>query len=172
MFTIKQIDPIEFRKKTRRATFIIMAIFAVIASPLSHFAPLLLAGFDINPFVLNFSGALVGLFITFWIVKTFYADKPWMQEAMYSWRLKRTLTKLYNVLKNLKDKAEAKDIDAMKLFRYYHLALEQMYQLENNSHGRVDMIAEKTSFEKEMVLLNLDLEQLTFDDSLIAKYKD
>ena len=148
MFTIEEIDPKIFRKKTRKATYIIMAIFAVFGFPLAHLLPIILNRLDINPFILNFSGALLGLFITFWIVKIFFADKDWMKEAIYSWQLKRSLARLYNILTPLKDSVENGDKEAMKILRFYHLALERMYQLENNSHGSIELIAEKKPMKR------------------------
>ena len=172
MFTIEEIDPKIFRKKTRKATYIIMAIFAVFGFPLAHLLPIILNRLDINPFILNFSGALLGLFITFWIVKIFFADKDWMKEAIYSWQLKRSLARLYNILTPLKESVENGDKEAMKILRFYHLALERMYQLENNSHANIELIAEKKAHEEKMKALNLDLNQITFDhEKHIDKYK-
>jgi len=171
MFTIQPIDPIIFRQKTRKATFIIIGIFVVFAAPLSHLMPTVFSEMDINPFILNFSGALLGLAITFWIVKTFYADKDWMKEAMYSWQLKRSLARLYNILTPLKKAVEAKDQKAMEILRFYHLAIEQMYQLENNSHGSIELIAEKEAHEKVMQSLNMDLNQTSFEKEQISDYK-
>lgn len=170
MFTIQQIDPKVYRKNTRRATFRIMAIFAVIASPLSHFAPYVLS-MDVNPYILNFSGALLGLFITFWIVKTFYADKEWMKEAMYAWRLKRNMAKIYNRIRPLQAKIEEGDEQAIKIVRFYHLATEQMHHLENNSHDTIELLAEKRALEAKMEQFNLDLSQTSFDDELLVNYK-
>lgn len=171
MFTIQKIDPIVFRQKTRKATFIIIAIFVVFAAPLSHLMPIILSNMDVNPFILNFLGALLGLFITFWIVKIFYADKEWMEEAIYSWQLKRSLTRMYNVLDPLKEAVANQDEKAIKLLRFYHLAIEQMYQLENNSHGSIELIVEKEAHEKIMQELNLDLNQINFEKEQIEGYK-
>ncbi len=172
MFRIEKIDPKIFRQKTRKASFIIIAIFVTFALPLSYFTQIFFSNFSINPYLLNFSGALLGLFITFWIVKVFFADKEWMKEAMYSWQLKRSLARLYNIVETLKEKAHNKDIQAMKLLRFYHLALEQMYNLENNNHASIELIAEKQELIENMQQLNLDLNQITFDKKLINNYKN
>ncbi len=171
MFTIQEIDPVEFRRKTRKATFIIIAIFAVIGFAGASLSLKLFREYSSNPFILNMLGALVGLAITFWIVKTFYTDKPWMKEAMYSWRLKRSLAEIYNVLKTIKLRADQNDEKAMKLLRYYHLAIEQMYKLENNSHGSIELLAEKKALEDKMNALGLDLNQIDYIPGSTQAYK-
>lgn len=172
MFTIEEIDPIEFRKKTRHSTYKIMSIFAVLGFAGAYTSISLFREYSSSPVVLNLLGALAGLILTFWIVKTFFADKPWMKEAMYSWRLKRSLAELYNVLETLKMRAKNEDEDAMKLLRYYHLAIEQMYQLENNSHGSIELLAEKKEHEEKMLALGLELNQIEYLPGSTQAYKD
>ena len=100
MFKIEEIDPVFYRKQTRKATLIVMAIFIVIGFGAATLAVDLFGEYSSNHLVLNFIGAFVGLLITGTIVKLFFADKEWMKEGIYAWRLKRNLMYISNVLNN------------------------------------------------------------------------
>lgn len=171
MFTIEEIDPKEYRKKTRNATLIIMAMFIVIGMITASLTVHYLAPYNDNRIVLNFMGAFIGLIITFMIVKTFFINKPWMAEAMYGWKLKRNLMKIYNVLEALKTKVAEGNTEAMKVMRFYHLGQEQMNHLENNSHAQIELLAEKNLHEQKMLSLGLEINQLSFDPQQIADYQ-
>ena len=150
MFKLEEIDPVFYRKQTRKSTLIIMALFLVIGFITANLAVKWLGDYSNNHIVLNFLGALVGLFITFAIVKLFFVDKPWMLEAMYAWRLKRRLMYIGNVKRQLEEAIENNDPNAMKVMRFYHLGLEQMHKLEDNHHALIDLEAEKKALAKTM----------------------
>ena len=106
MFKIEEIDPVYYRKQTRKSTMIIMAIFIVIGFCLARLAVIYLGEYSDNQIILNFLGAFAGLFITFWIVNSFLKNASWMKEAMYAWRLKRHLMYIYNAMNRLQESAE------------------------------------------------------------------
>lgn len=172
MFTIEEIDPKHYRKKTRNATLMIMAIFIVIGMITATLTVKYLGPYNDNHIVLNFIGAFIGLVITFFIVKTFFINKPWMQEAMYAWRLKRSLMQIYNVQEKLKAKVNENDEEAIKIMRFYHLGVTQMNQLENNSYGQIDLMAEKKQHEEKMQALGIDLQQIHFEKSSLEPFKN
>ena len=91
-----------------------------------------------------------------------------MAEAMYGWKLKRSLMHITNAMRQLQEKVAAGDVEAMKLLRFYHLGVTQMYTLEQNTSGLIDLKAEKEQLEAQMLELGLDTEQTTFD---LAKLK-
>ncbi len=171
MFKIEPIDPVYYRKKTRNATLIIMAVFIVIGFAFSSLTVHYLGDFSNNKLVLNFMGAFVGLMLTAYIIKTFFANKPWMKESMYAWRLKRNLMYITNVLDKVQEAAKQNDPHALKVMRFYHLGLEHMHKLEANSSASIDILAEKKEIEKKITELGLELNQIEFDPSWVERYK-
>ena len=171
MFKIETMDPKIYRKKTRNATLIIMLMFIIIGFGTAHLAVTTLGEYSSNKLILNLLGAFVGLMITGFIVKTWFADKVWMKESMYAWRLKRNLMYVTNVLQKVKDQVEKNDKHAMKVMRFYHLGLEQMHQLEDNNHALIELGAEKRALEVKMTELGLALDQTEFDPQWIEVYQ-
>lgn len=170
MFEIQDIDPKRYRQKTRNATLIIMGMFLVIGMISATLSVKLLSPYNNNHLVLNFIGAFIGLLITFAIVKLFFADKPWMQEALYGWRLKRALMRITNVMEKLRKDVAINDHKALKTMRFYHLGLEQMHRLEDNHTALIDLLAEKKHLEETMTAAGLDLNQTQFDPSQLDRY--
>jgi len=172
MFQIEEIEPKFYQSQTRKATFIVMAIFLVIGFSLAHMFPIWLGDYFESKLTLNFVGAFVGLMITAFITKWFFADKPWMHEAMYGWRLKRNLMHVTNRQRHILEAVEQGDQQAMKILRFYHLGLAHMHNLEANSTSLVDMVVEKRELEKKMTELGMDLNQTQFDSAWVEEYKE
>ena len=172
MFKIQEIDPMVYRSKTRNVTLSMMAVFIVIGFITATLAVEYLGPYSNNHLVLNFMGAFVGLLITAWIMKKFFADKPFMQEAVYGWKLKRNLMYVTNRLANIQSAAKNGDQQAMKILRFYHLGLTQMHKLEQNSSALIDMKVEKEQLEKQMSELGLELNQVEFDPKWTNDYKE
>lgn len=170
MFELQAIDPKVYRQQTRKSTYIIMAIFAVLGLTFARLSLHFLGPYNNNPFVLNMIGALFGLFLTFWIIKQFYLDSDWMKEAMYAWRLKRTLMKISNKMAPLQQAIAEDDPRAVQIMRFYHLGLKQMNQLENNSHALIDMVADMNKIEEKIEAMNLDMNPTHFDEAQLADY--
>ncbi len=156
MFKIEDIDPIYYRKQTRKSTLIIMAIFIVIGFISARLAVIYLGNYSSNHIVLNLIGAFVGLLITFWIVKAFFIKSEWMKEAMYAWRLKRHLMYIYNSIKTIKQAVEDNDVQAIKIMRFYQLGTEQMHLLDNNSHELIELRGEMRELEDKMNEMGID----------------
>ncbi|WFE68468.1 DUF3087 family protein [Thiomicrospira sp. R3] len=167
MFQIQEIDPTVYRTNTRNATLRVMGLFIVVGFASSYgFYSL----FDdpLNPLTLQIIGAMMGLIVVFWITAKYFKDKPWMREAMYGWKLKRSLMHITNAMKPLQEKVEAGDGEAMKIMRFYHLGVTQMYTLEQNTSGLIDLKVERDTLEAKMQQLGLDTEQTSFE---LAKLK-
>lgn len=171
MFKIEEMDPAFYQKQTRNATLIVMAIFMVIGLVFANLFPYWLGDYFRSTLMLNFVGAFVGLLVTVFIVKQFFADKPWMSEAMYGWRLKRSLMHITNRLRHILEAVQHGDQQAMKILRFYHLGLQQMHRLDSNSTSLVDLVVEKRELESKMTALGMDLNQIEFDESWIQDYK-
>lgn len=172
MFKIEEIDPIYYRKQTRKATLIIMAIFIVIGFITATLAVRWFGEYSSNHLVLNFMGAFVGLLITAAIVKAYFSEKDWMKEAIYAWRLKRNLMYVSNTLANIKEAVDNNDTQAMKILRFYHLGLEQMHKLEDNNQALIDVVAEKRELEVKLLENDIDLNQYEFDFTWTDAYKN
>lgn len=171
MFEIQEIDPQFFRKQTRKATLIIIGLFLVIGMISATLTVHYLGPYNSNHLILNFIGAFIGLLITFFIVKTFFINSPWMREALYSWQLKRSLMHITNVLEQVKEDVHHNDHHAAKVLRFYHLGLEQMHRLEDNSHALIDLLVEKKAHEATMEAMGLDLNQTRFEPSDVERFK-
>lgn len=171
MFQIQEIDPKFYRKQTRNATLRIMAMFLVIGMVFALGFVEYLGPYNSNKIVLNLMGAFTGLMVTGLIVRYFFKDSEWMKEAMYAWRLKRNLMHITNLHDKVKAKADQNDPEAMKIMRFYHLGLEQMHQLEDNSHALIDLVAEKNALEERMHALGLETQQTQFDPSQLQSFQ-
>ncbi|MCF6254040.1 MAG: DUF3087 domain-containing protein [Thiomicrorhabdus sp.] len=171
MFKIEPMDPAYYRKKTRNATLIIMAVFIVIGFGFASLTVHYLGDLSNNKLVLNLMGAFVGLMFTAYIIKKFFAHKPWMKESIYAWQLKRSLMHVTNVLKQVQEAAKKNDPHALKVMRFYHLGLEQMHKLEANSSALIDIVAEKKEIEEKIKELGLELNQIEFDPQWVERYK-
>ena len=171
MFIIENIEPNHYRKQTRKATMMIMGLCVVISFCTARLAINLLGDYSNNHLVLNFIGAFVGVIITAAIVKHYFSDKKWMKEAVYSWKLKRHLMGISNILNKLEQAVENNDIHAIKTLRFYHLGTAQMHQLEDNHHALIDLKPEMNALEEKMKKMEITLEQLQFDLSEIEKYR-
>jgi hypothetical protein len=170
LFELQTIDPKVYRAKTRRSTLIIMAMFVVIGFIFADRFVAWFGEYSNNLIVLNFIGAFFGLVLTGFFVKWFFKDKPWMAEAMYGWRLKRNLMHVTNRLRAVQEAVERGDVEAMKILRFYHLGLEQMHRLEDNSHALIELSAEKRALEKQLEASQVDLQQTCFDPQWLEPY--
>ncbi|MDY0136486.1 MAG: DUF3087 family protein [Thiomicrospira sp.] len=162
MFKIQDINPDLYRRNTRNATLRIMGLFIVIGFTTSYFFPRLFGENPHNLLTLQIMGALIGLALVFFITAKLFKQQAWMQEVMYGWQLKRSLMHITNAMRPLQEKVAAGDVEAMKILRFYHLGVTQMYTLEQNTSGLIDLKVEKEQLETKMRELGLDTEQTEF----------
>ncbi|MDC6636524.1 DUF3087 domain-containing protein, partial [Leclercia adecarboxylata] len=69
------------------------------------------------------------------------------------------LMRVTNMMHQVKAGVSAGDPDAMKLLRFYHLGLTQMHQLDGNSSGVSDSVAEIDRHREAMEALHMDIDQ-------------
>lgn len=172
MFKIEEIDPVHYRKQTRKSTMIIMGIFIVIGFITARFTVAYFGEYSDNHIVLNFLGAFAGLLITFWIVNAFFKNAIWMKEAMYAWRLKRHIMYIYNAMNRLQEAADQGDVDAIKILRFYQLGTEQMYRLDNNSHELIELRSQMQELESKMKEMGIEANQTEFDMESVDGYRN
>jgi len=172
MFKIQEIDPIHYRKQTRKSTMIIMGLFIIIGFTTARLSVIYFSEFSNNQIVLNLLGAFAGLLLTFWIVNAFFKEAHWMKEAMYAWHLKRHLMSIYNVMNSLQECAEQGDTKAIKILRFYQLGTEQMYRLENNSHELAELKSQMQELESKMKEVGIELNQTEFDMESVDGYRN
>lgn len=171
MFKIEKIDPAHYRAQTRKSTMIVVAIFLVIGFAGARLAVTQLGEYSDNHIVLNFMGAFVGLLITMWIVKSFFSNAAWMKEAMYGWNLKRRIMYIYNALSHLEKAVDQGDVEAIKILRFYHLAQQQMFQFDNNSHELYELSIPMQALETKMNEMGIGLDQTEFDMKAVDAYR-
>ena len=172
MFKIEEIDPVHYRKQTRKSTMIIMGIFIGIGFITARLTVVYFGEYLNNHIILNFLGAFAGLLITFGIVNTYFKDANWMKEAMYAWRLKRHLMYIYNAINRLQKAVDQGDIEAIKILRFYQLGTEQMYKLDNNSHELIELRNQMQELESKMKNMGIEANQTEFDMESVDAYRN
>ncbi|HEX8594529.1 MAG TPA: DUF3087 domain-containing protein [Pseudomonas sp.] len=171
MFEIKPLNPQTYRSQTRRSTLIIAVTFAVMAMALSSVAVRLFGVPGGDNFSLNLSGVIVALLVMIALVRYIFWPQPWMAAAVYGWRLKRSLMSVTNVMHHIKVGVAAHDPSAMKLLRFYHLALAQMHQLDGNTGAHSELLRDSEQHKDRMVALALDTEQPRLDPAWLEAVK-
>lgn len=159
MFEIKQLNPEKYRQQTRRSTLIIVLIFLALGMLLSTLTVWLFGEPGGDNFRWNLGGILAGLLLTLALVRCKFWQQPWMAPAVYGWQLKRRLMSVTNAMHHVTAGVAVQDPSAMKLLRFYHLGLTQMYQLDGNSSALGQMLAEIDRHKQAMATLGMDTEQ-------------
>lgn len=171
MFEIKPMNPEQYRQQTRRSTVYIALTFILLALLLSGLAVMVLGVQGGDNFRLNLVGVLVALVTTLLLVRYLFWSQPWMAAAVYGWQLKRSLMKVTNVMHHVTAAIMAGDVRAMKLLRFYHLGVTQMYQLDANSSALSQMVREIDLHKARLEALGVDTEQTRLDPAWIDAVK-
>lgn len=171
MFEIKPMDPDAYRRETRRSTLIVVLIFAVLAMGLASLSVMLFGEPGGDNFRWNLGGVLAGLILAVLLVRLKLWSQPWMASAAYGWQLKRSLMSLTNVMHQVTAGVAAGDPNAMKLLRFYHLALMQMHQLDGNSSSLNQMLPDVEQHQDRMHTQHLDPHQTRLDPSWLEALK-
>lgn len=171
MFEIKPISPEIYRQQTRRSTLYIALTFIVLALLVSGLAVMLLGEAGGDNFRLNLGGVIVALIATILLVSYLFWSQPWMAPAVYGWQLKRSLMKVTNVMHHVTAGVMAGDVAAMKLLRFYHLGVTQMYQLDANSSALSQMVREIDLHKARLEALGIDTGQTRLDPQWIDAVK-
>lgn len=171
MFEIKPMNPEQYRQQTRRSTVYIALTFILLALLLSGLAVMVLGVQGGDNFRLNLVGVLVALVTTLLLVRYQFWSQPWMAAAVYGWQLKRSLMKVTNVMHHVTAAIMAGDVSAMKLLRFYHLGVTQMYQLDANSSALSQMVREIDLHKARLEALGVDTEQTRLDPAWIDAVK-
>lgn len=171
MFEIKPMNPEQYRQQTRRSTVYIALTFILLALLLSGLAVMVLGVQGGDNFRLNLVGVLVALVTTLLLVRYLFWSQPWMAAAVYGWQLKRSLMKVTNVMHHVTAAIMAGDVSAMKLLRFYHLGVTQLYQLDANSSALSQMVREIDLHKARLEALGVDTEQTRLDPAWIDAVK-
>lgn len=171
VFELESRDPDSFRQETRKSTFILIGIFVVLAMGLSTLSVAYFGEPDGNNFVWNAAGVFVGFVLTTVIFKTVLWHHPIMSASVYSWKLKRCLMRVTNIMHHVEAAVEHNNTTAMCLLRFYHLGLMQMHRLEGNDGGISELQKPIKTLLQKMEALQLDPEQTRFDSAWIDVVK-
>ena len=171
MFEIKPMSPEAYRQQTRRSTLYIALLFALLALVISGLAVMLAGVPGGDNFRLNLAGVIVALIVTVGLVRYVFWSQPWMAAAVYGWQLKRSLMRVTNVMHHVTAGVMAGDVSALKLLRFYHLGITQMYQLDANSSALSQMVREIDLHKARLEALGIDTEQTRLDPAWIEKVK-
>lgn len=171
MFELKPMSPEAYRQQTRRSTLYIALLFALLALVISGLAVMLAGVPGADNFRLNLAGVIVALIVTVGLVRYVFWSQPWMAAAVYGWQLKRSLMRVTNVMHHVTAGVMAGDVSALKLLRFYHLGITQMYQLDANSSALSQMVREIDLHKARLEALGIDTEQTRLDPTWIEKVK-
>ena len=171
-FQLEAIDPEDYRSKTRKSSFIIILIFAFLGMGCSTLLVAWLGTPGGNNFRWNLLGVLLGVLLTYLLVRYYLSQQPFMREAVYGWHLKRNLMRITNIMHRLKPLAASEHPRALQVLRFYHLAVEQMHRLDGNEANTLEIKAEKKATEEKMQALGLDLNQETLDSDWLKELSD
>ena len=171
MFEIKPMSPEAYRQQTRRSTLYIALLFAPLALVISGLAVMLAGVPGGDNFRLNLAGVIAALIVTFMLVRYVFWSQPWMAAAVYGWQLKRSLMRVTNAMHHVTAGVMAGDVSALKLLRFYHLGITQMYQLDANSSALSQMVREIDLYKARLEALSIDTEQTRLDPAWIEQVK-
>jgi hypothetical protein len=171
MFEIQPMSPELYRQQTRRSTFVVIAIFLVLAMLCATASTQLFGGPPGDNFKWNLLGVLCGMGLTIGVVRLQLWHRPFMAAAAYGWGLKRSLMRVTNVMHHVKAGVAAGDAGAMQLLRFYHLGVTQMHQLDGNSADLSHMVREIDAHREAMQAQGLDPEQSRLQDEWLEAVK-
>lgn len=171
LFKLADIKPEEYRQQTRKATWIIIAMFVALAMLISSLLVMFFGEAGGDNFRLNVAGVAAGVVITAALVRLVFSKQPWMAANVYGWQLKRSLMSITNVMHNVTDGVAARNPAAMKLLRFYHLGLIQMHQLDGNTSEISQIIYEADAHKQSMQELGIDSDQQALDPVWIKAVK-
>lgn len=171
IFTLEPRDPEQYRRDTRRSNLIIITTFAVLGMTLATLSVRFFGTPDGGNFIWNLAGVIAGVIATTAIFKGYYWRQPWMDAARYGWRLKRGLMSVTNILHAVKEGVEQDNPTALRVMRFYHLGLEQMYRLENNQSELSDLQQDSQAHLDRLLAQGLDPEQTSLNPSWIEQLK-
>ncbi len=172
VFELESRDPISFRQETRKSTFILIVIFAVLAMGISTLSVSYFGEPGGNNFVWNAGGVFVGFVLTTVLFKMVLWHHPIMSASVYGWKLKRCLMQVTNVMHHVEAGVEQGNPDAIRLLRFYHLGLMQMHSLEGNDGGVGELQRPAQALLEKMEALDLDPEQTRFSSAWIDTVKN
>ncbi|MFJ2319791.1 DUF3087 domain-containing protein [Pseudomonas sp. NPDC087817] len=171
MFEIQPMDAVTFRQQTRRSTLIIAVLFLVLAMLFSTTAVALFGEPGSDNLRFNVGGVFVAFLLTAVLLRGRFWTQTWMAPAVYSWRLKRSLMSVTNVMHQVTAAVEKNDPTAMKVLRFYHLGLTQMHELDGNSSDHAQLHREVETHKERMRALGLDIDQPRLDPAWLEALK-
>ena len=171
-FCLQDLDPETYRRDTRKSSLVIVVIFAILGMVLASLLVAWLGTPGGSNFRWNLLGVLSGVLMTFLLVKYYLSHLPFMQSAVYGWHLKRNLMRVTNHMHRIKPLAEAKNPEALKVLRFYHLAVEQMHRLDGNEANPLEIKAEKLAIEALLQEQGIELDQRCLNSESVKLLAD
>lgn len=159
MFEIQPQSPETYRQQTRKSTLILAVIFIALAMLLSSLAVMLFGTPGGDNFRWNAGGVLLAVVVCVALLRVKLWSQPWMSAAVYGWQLKRALMSVTNAMHQVEAGVKAGNPEAMKLLRFYHLGVTQMYQLDANTSSLSQMTHEIDAHKEAMQAQGLEVDQ-------------
>ncbi len=163
MFSLQPLDPETYRQQTRRSTLILVVLLASCCILLASLSVQVFGQPGANNFRWNLGGVIAGVLVTIAVVRLHFWQQAWMAPAVYGFQLKRNLMKITNIMHHLEAAVAKGDPSAIKLLRFYHLGITQMYRLDGNSSALSEMIKDVDQHRERMLELGMDIDQQQLD---------
>ncbi len=163
MFEIRSIDPLQYRRETRRSSLIVVAVFAVLGMACATLSVQLFGEPGGNNFRWNIGGVLIGLALTIALVRLVFWHRPWMDAARYGWALKRNLMRITNCMHLVEQRLDADDPNALRVLRFYHLATDHMRELDGQPGDPDEDLAQRERVRIGLEQQGLPIEQTRLD---------
>ena len=170
IFQLQAVDIKHHNQMARKALFRIMGLFFLIGLPMSMGFTALFGQYFGNHYISDFIGAFIGLVITMTLVYTVFKENDWVKPLLYSWALKRAVMKVYNRLQRIERLAEEGDASALEVMAFYFNALEQMHQLEGNSHELLEIQGKKREWRERFEQAGIDPDLRVLDLDKIEQF--
>ncbi|SRR5690625_3558169 len=164
---LKNIDKSRLKQRQNRFTIAMIVGLLVLSLIFSQLYIALWSTGGSN-FWLNAAGVATAVFLLAGVINHI-KHKPYMEEVVYVWRLKRELTQIASKQKRL-DAALAKGEHSAYVVRYFQLhASKHLYELEDNTVTLDDLNRQIREFDQLLAQQGLQLSLEDYHTDLLEK---
>ncbi len=142
---LQPIDKATYRQRLNRIIAVGIGVLVVVTLGSSTLLIYLIGEPGGSNFGLNIAGLIIACFVLGILIKQ-YRKHPYMHEAVYVWKLKQALNRIYRNSAKVNAAADKDDHNALIILNFSYQGSKQLYQLDDN-----DLTMDK---------LNQDIQQL------------
>lgn len=166
---IETIDKSTYRKHLNIVIVVAAVSLAVLSLAISQTTIYLFTDREGTHFWLNLMGVVVSVVILGGLLNK-YKHHPFMKEVYYVWQLKQQINYIYRKQKKIDAAVETNDIDALTIMRFYYLACEQLYTLDDNTITMDSLALKSNALNARIDELNVDIKASNYQQKLLDKF--